>query len=179
MNAIPLVRRFAAVFVAVVLAAMVFHAQIAIALVTRGDDLLQGGNAARAEAFYDRALRFDATSDVAAERVAFVTVLEKRPSMFPHALSVAAVALEAHPSDLKLRNDRGLIYKFMQRYGDAYGDFARLATMTNDPHYYEFAAQMAKRAGRLEDAQRMFARVIALDPSFAVARRELKRLQAE
>ena len=179
MIAIPLVRRFAAVFFAVGIAAVTFHAQIAIALVTRPDDLLQGGDPARAEMFYDRALRFDATSDVAAERVAFVAVLEKRPATFPHALAVATRALRAHPDDKKLRNDRALIYMFTNRPRQAYEDFADLAMSTKDPLNFEFAGQMAKRAGDLENAQRMFTRVLALNPHFRVARRELSRLHAE
>ncbi len=179
MNAVPLVRRFAGSALAIVISAGLFRAQISNALVTRGDDFLQAGNSAHAMAFYDRALLFDQTSPIAAERVTFVGMLTKTPAALRRGLAVATAELAAHPEDMKVRNDRGVINERLGRYREAYADFAALARRTNDAHYYEFAAQCAKKSGDRRTAAVLFARVIAIDPHFNAARRELAELHAE
>jgi len=170
-------RRLAVALVALACAAVLFRGQIASGLVSRGDEFAQSGDPTRALVYYERAYRLDAAPD-AAERYAFTSLMLKQTSTLSRAVAVASAALERKPQEEALLVDRALCLNALGEYSAARGDFELIAQRTGDPRYYEFAAQAARRAGERTRAARLFARVIALAPSFPAARRALARLKA-
>ena len=176
---IPLGRRLLVAVVALACAGTLFRGQLASGLVSRGDEFLQSGALLRAQVYYARALRFDRNSPTAAERFAFAGLMLKTPSALRAAVAVASDALALQPGDQALRNDRALCLDALGDYGAARRDFEELAKRTGDARYYEFAAQAARRSGEIPAAARLFAHVIALNPNFAAARRELARLESK
>jgi tetratricopeptide (TPR) repeat protein len=174
---IPLRRRLILCVLSLGLATVLFHAQLASGVVSRGDEFLRAGEPARALVFYRRALGLDPASSVAAERYAFVALMRKRHAELEAAVEIASRALARDPSDEALLVDRALCLNALRSYSAAAHDFERLATRTGNPGYYEFAAQAAKRSGERARAAHLFATVVALDARFTAARRELARLR--
>ena len=174
---IPPPRRFIVVTAAITLAGVFFHGQLATGLVNRGDEFLRIGQSARAQTYYARARLFDRSSFVAAERFVFAGILQKTRGALRDAVVVASEAIARHPDDWPLRCDRALALELLGEFRAARRDFEKLAERSNDPRYYEFAAQSARRSGDVATATRLFARVIALDPKFVAARRALISLK--
>jgi tetratricopeptide (TPR) repeat protein len=174
---IPVARRLAVCIVSLAIAAVAFRAQVAGGLVSRGDDFLQSGNPRRAQSFYDRALRIDAGSVVAAERFSFVALMLRDRNSLQRGVAVASRAFATDPSNEALLVDRALCWNALRSYREAARDFEALAVRTSDARYFEFAAQTEKRAGNTARAARLFATVLALVPRFVPARRELALLR--
>lgn len=176
---IPLGRRLLVALIAIACAGLLFRGQLASGLVSRGDEFLQSGALLRAQVYYARALRFDRNSPTAAERFAFAGLMLKAPPALRAAIVVASDALVRQPGDQALLNDRALCLEALGDYRAARRDFEELAKRTGDARYYEFAAQAARRSGEMPAAARLFAHVMALDPNFGAARRELARLESK
>ena len=170
-------RRVAIAAVALCLAAVLFHAQLAAALITRGDDALRRGDRVTAIAFYRRALLFDARSTVAADRLAFYLDLRRTADDARAAVDIATDALAVHTMDAALLADRGLAEQFLRRFPAAQNDFERAAQSGNDPRYDHFAARIALDRGRPNEARRLFKRALSRDRSFDPARVALAQLQ--
>lgn len=175
---IPLGRRLLVAVVAIAAAAALFRGQLASGLVTRGDEALQAGTAARALVYYQRALWFDAGSEVASERFTFTALMLKARPLLETSVVVASRALAREPGNQALLTDRALCFNALGNYDAARRDFEALASRTGDARYYEFAAQAARRSGERARAMRLFLRVLALAPRFAAARRALARLES-
>ena len=172
---LSLPRRLLVAAIGLGLAALLFRSAIADGLVTRGDELLVAASLERAQVYYARALRIDA-SPIAAERFAFAGLMRHTRSALRDAIGVANGALDRMPGDTALLVDRALARIALGEYGAACLDFQRLGAATGNAAYYEFAAQAARRAGARNTARRLFERVLRLNPHFAAARRALAML---
>lgn len=129
---ISLPRRLAIVLTSLALSALLFHRQVATALVTRGDEFLQRGRVERANLYYSRALTFDTRSSIAADRSAFAGILLRTPHALDAAERAASLGLAAHPDDADLLMDRGLCYQLERRYAEAALDFGHAARLRGE-----------------------------------------------
>jgi len=173
--AIPLWRRYALAGAALMLAALLFHGQIASALVTRGDDRLRTGDVRGAERFYRRALFIDRSSLTAADRLAFALVMRHDVHDEQLAIGVATASLALRESDALLA-DRALAEQLLHRWPDAERDFARAGSIARDARYESFAGRLAFKAGDARAAREHFARALRDDPHFLPARAALERI---
>jgi tetratricopeptide (TPR) repeat protein len=153
-----------------------FHAQIADALVTRGDDALRVGDVNGAVRSYERAHLLDPASTVASDRLAFRLALLHDPVAARRAIRVATAAL-THGPNLALFADRAFGELQLRRFADAEHDFAAAGTMGGDPRYDHLAARAALHCGDRDAAIRLAHRALAADPSFQPARALLRRLE--
>ena len=167
--AIPLRRRFALALVALVLSGLLFHAQIADALVTRGDSFMQSGRTARAERYYQRALWWDPGSTIAADRFAFASFQLRTPAALAAGIAVASGALARAPGDWQLLLDRALCLQSAGRLREARADFAHAAEIRRDPQLLHFAGWAAFRSGDASAARRYWRAALQIDPTFAPA----------
>jgi tetratricopeptide (TPR) repeat protein len=152
-----------------------FHGQIADALVTRGDDAFRAGDLAAAIRSYERALRLDRRSTIAADRFAFFLALQHDPLDARRAIAVASQALRAEPT-ASIFADRGFAEMQLGRWRDAERDFASAGTLGHDARYDHLAARMALRRGDRIAARNDAAKALAVDPTFEPARALLRRL---
>ena len=176
MRAIPRARRAACAAVALALAAICFRAQLADALVTRGDDSLRNGDGAAAMRAYGRALGIDPHSTVASDRLAFFLALRHDRTDAERAVTVATAGLRAQ-AGASLFADRAFAEMQLQRWPAAAGDFARAGALARDARYDHLAGRMALRGGDRAAARRYAERAVAADPSFAPARALLRTLE--
>jgi len=153
---ISIARRIGIAATATFACGAIFHSQLSIALVTRGDTALASGGVSRATAYYERALRLDPSSKVAADRLAFCTFETHSEASLLRAAAVASAALREHPGDADLLVDRALSFQALHRFGEATADFERAATATHDRRYAIFAAWDARRAGDTRRARRLW-----------------------
>ena len=156
---------------------VLFHGQLAAAIVTRGDDALRNGDVPAAIRFYGRAARLDPTSIVAADRLAFELALRHDRSGAVQAIEVATRALARAQSDPGLFADRAFAEIQLRRWRDAERDFARAGSLAHDARYDHFAGRMALRRADRGAARRYALLALADDPDFAPARSLLRTLR--
>jgi tetratricopeptide (TPR) repeat protein len=173
MTVVPRLRRFGIAIAAVTLAAVLFKAQVASALVTRGDDLLRAGDVAGAVRCYSRATALDRASAVAADRLAFYLLVRRAEGDAATAFAVANRALGASPDDAALLADRALAAQRLRGWRDAERDFARAARAAHDPRYAHLAARMAERVHDRGAVRAHLLAALALDPAYGPARHAL------
>jgi len=169
-------RRVTVALISLACSGLLFRGNIASALVTRGDDLLAGGDVDGAARIYDRAARIDRSASAAADRFAFTLLLRRRPGDAARAYAVAIAGLEAAPRDPALLADRGVAAQRLRRWRDAEGAFLAAALIGRDPRYAHFAAQMAARAADRAAERKHLHTALALDPRYVPARVLLARL---
>ncbi|HEX5275242.1 MAG TPA: hypothetical protein VFW34_08195 [Candidatus Rubrimentiphilum sp.] len=148
---------------------VLFHTQIADALVVRGDDMLVQNAYDQAAQRYSRALRFDPDSVVAIDRLAFVALQGKRADALRLATDRASEYLRTHPAEPKLLFDRALCYLKQKHYLSAYADFLRAAQLTHDPEQYTFAGWAARRTNKLAQAVDAWRRALRIRPGYRPA----------
>ena len=163
------IRRLSVAAFSIVLAAFLFHAQLAEALVVRGDDLLIQNRYGSASDRYARALWFDAGSRSAADRFIFVALQRRTPRGIRSAIGVADSFLSKQQRDPTILFDRGLCYLVLKRYGLALLDFERTADATRDPQTFVFAGWAARRAGRRGEAIALWQTALRLRPRYRPA----------
>jgi tetratricopeptide (TPR) repeat protein len=163
-------RRVALALASLGLAAVLFRSEIATSLVTRGDDLLRAGDVDGAVRAYGRAVRLDARSAVAADRLAFFLLVRRANGDAARAYIVAADALRVVPDDPALLADRGFAAQRLARWRDAERDFLRAARLAHDPRYAHLAARDAARRGDARRARADLRFALALDQHYAPAR---------
>jgi tetratricopeptide (TPR) repeat protein len=169
-------RRIACAAAALALAALCFRAQLADALVTRGDDALRTGDVATALRAYGRAATLDPRSVVASDRLAFfLAVRHDRPDA-ERSIAVATAALRARAS-APLFADRAFAEMELRRWRAASDDFGRAGALARDARYDHLAARTALRDGDRDAARRFARRAVADDPAFAPARAMLRTLE--
>lgn len=176
MRAIPAPRRLLIAGSALGAAFVLFHAQLAAAVVTRGDDALRSGDVAAAMRFYARAARLDPGSTVVADRLAFNLALRHDRASAVRAVTVASDALATVHGDPSLFADRAFAEVQLHEWRAAERDFAQAGALGRDARYEHFAGRMALRGGDLQAAKRYARRALADDRRFAPARALLKAL---
>ena len=150
-----------------------FHGQLAVAVVTSGDDALRRGDVESAVRLYGRAARLDPGSSVAADRLAFNLALRHDRTSARLAIAVATQALGSVP-DPALLADRAFAEVQLRRWHDAQLDFSRAGLLAHDARFDHFAARMALRFGDHAAARRYALRALHDDPAFAPARALLR-----
>jgi tetratricopeptide (TPR) repeat protein len=165
----PLRRLIVASF-AVACAAVLFRPNLASALITRGDDVLRVGDVDAAVRYYGRAVRLDAGSAVAADRLAFFLLVRRRSGDAARAQSIADAALSAAPADPALLADRAFAERRLGRRAAAERDFAAAARTGRDPRYAHLAARIAAERGDRAAARSHLRTALELDARYAPAR---------
>ncbi|MDQ2871524.1 MAG: hypothetical protein M3R35_00160 [Candidatus Eremiobacteraeota bacterium] len=167
-------RRFAVGLTGVLLAAVLFRAQIGSALIVRGDDFLYRNDTAQARRYYARALRVDPDSRAAADRFAFFGMQMRTRQSFTSSIAIATTYLKGHPNDTTLLVDRALGYLAERRFQPAQADFERAARLTRDPRFYTFAGWAARRNGASNRARALWRTALRMHPGYRPAVRALK-----
>jgi tetratricopeptide (TPR) repeat protein len=175
---IPPLRRFALAAIALGCAIVLFRANVASALVTRGDDQLRTGDLSGAVRHYLRATQLDPRSATAVDRLAFVLLMRRGRGDAALAFALTDAALRTLPRDPMLLADRGFAGERLGRWRGAERDFTVAARLSRDPRYAHLAARMALRAGDPASARAHLRAAIAIDPGYAPARPLLRRLGA-
>lgn len=174
MRRIPRLRRVVLGVTSLAFAAVLFRANVAAALVTRGDDLLRAGDVDGAVARYARAEKLDARSTVAADRLAFFLLVRRARGDAGLAYSVADRALQVVPSDPALLADRAFAAQRLARWGESERDFLRAAQLGRDPRYAHLASRSAAHRGDRRAARADLRAALLIDRAYAPARALLR-----
>ena len=166
----PPLRRVVVAAFAVACAAALFRPNLASALVTRGDDVLRTGNVDAAVRYYGRAALLDASSAVAADRLAFFLLVRRHTGDAARAQAIADAALRFLPADPVLLADRAFAARRLGRRAAAERDFAAAARAGRDPRYAHLAARIAVERGDRAAARAHLRTALALDARYAPAR---------
>ena len=166
-------RRSSVVFVALCASTLILHAQLADALVVRGDELAARGMLPRAEAMYERAIFLDPRSSVSVDRLLFAAILSHRGDRLRNAISRSSTYLRNVPTDDTVRMDRALALQMDGRLTQAECEFQRVGVERRDARALLFAGLDELRGGKRAAAHRLFAMAHRIDPSFAPASRRL------
>ncbi|HTD35206.1 MAG TPA: hypothetical protein VK665_16190 [Candidatus Elarobacter sp.] len=173
---IGLTRRFTVALASVACAGMLFRGNVASALVTHGDNQARAGDVDAAVRSYARAIRLDARSVTAADRLAFTLLMRRRTGDAALAFRVADAALRDVPGAPALLADRALAAERLGRWHLAERDFAAAAVAGRDPRYAHLAARMAERVHAAVRVRAHLRDALALDAAYAPARVLLARL---
>ncbi len=168
-------RRAVLIAAALSASAVVLHAQLSSALVTRGDALAYWGSTPRARLMYERALWFDRDNGTAADRLVFAAMMSHEATLLREGVDVATDYLSRHPNDSALRMDRALCEQRLGRLAAAARDFEGAARARRDPSAMMFAALDERRLSRIGRSRLLLKAALAFDPSFAPARVALRR----
>lgn len=162
-------RRFAVALVALILGALLFRAQLAQSLVVRGDDFMYRGQSARALSRYSRALYFDPSLGLAADRFVFLAMQLRDKDSLKSAFEVANRYLARNPDDAGVLSDRAMCYLVERQYGRARADFERAAHLQRNARDYVFAGWAAVHSGDVNGARTLWHVALAVDPQFRPA----------
>lgn len=162
---------------ALAIAAVLFRAPIAAALVARGDELLAAAEPRGALSAYRRALTLDPGSGVAADRLAFWLLDVPDRGNALRALAVVDAAIAHGARSAELYADRGLAAARLRRWDAAEADLRHAALLARDPRYAHLSARMAERAGDRARVRSDLAIALELDPRYAPSRALLRAVR--
>lgn len=167
-------RRLLLAAIAIAASTMLFRAQIASALVSRGDEFLYRGQLTSARFYYARALWVDQSSAVAADRFAFFGMEQRTPKALAESIQATSRFLQLDGANVNVLLDRALCYQVLHQYDKATADFMRAAQVSRDPRYFTFAGWAALRSGRRAKARALWVAALRSNPLFLPARRALE-----
>ncbi len=162
-------RRFLLAGIACALAALLFRAELASALVARGDDYAARGNASGALKYYGRAIWIDRDLAAGVDRYTFFSFQQKTSGALRSAVVVASAYLKRHPDDGAIRADRGLCFQILKQYSAASRDFTAAANQLHSAQYYTFAGWARYRIGNRLAARRLWNLALKVNPSYSPA----------
>jgi tetratricopeptide (TPR) repeat protein len=168
-------RRALVVGIALAASAALLHSQLSSALVSRGDDLTYRGEDRRAMDLYSRALALDPKNTVAIDRYAFSALTMHDTSGERRAIALASAVLEREPYNVTIRYDRALCNQALHLRAAAAADFEAIGRHERDARALLFAALDFQRTD-LSRARTLARLAVAIEPSFAPARRDLARM---
>lgn len=174
---LPPWRRLTIAFASLVLSVGIFRAEIASALVTRGDEFLSRGDVPGARHYYERALALQWDSHAATDRFVFFGSGSHDRDVLRGAIRVATVYLRVHPADATILADRAYCFERLHAYAPAARDFAAAARITKSPTEFTFAGWAALRSGRAADARSFWRDALVRDPRFGPARLALRKVR--
>lgn len=167
-------RRVCVAGAAVLIAGLLLHRQLSLAVVSRGDEFLYRGRTDRAVAYYARAMALDRDSDVAVDRYAFFRFEMRDAGAIPACLEAAGEFLSKR-DDPTIRADRALCNLRKHRYHQAALDFRQAGYALHDSRYLAFAGWAELHAGNRRGARALLKSANAL--GFQPARETLRRLR--
>lgn len=174
-NAFSRARRFALAGTALLLAGALFRAQVAQALVIRGDDYLYRGDSRAALVRYRRAIALSPLSQTAVDRYVFVNMERHTSGALDVAIAAANRYLESRPHDAMLLSDRALCYLSEHQYRAAERDFEAAAKAARAPADYVFAGWAARRDGHKQHARLLWQAALRITPRYVPALAALRR----
>ncbi len=175
MNGRAASRRLLLVAISVAVSAVLFRAQIASALISRGDEFLYRSQVTRARSYYARALWVDSGSAVAADRFAFFGMEQRTPKALAESIAVSSRFLQVDGQYVNVLLDRALCYQILHEYDKAAKDFTRAAKVSGDPRYFTFAGWAALRSGQRSRARALWIAALRRNSRFMPARRALEK----
>lgn len=175
MREIPVDRRFLLGAFGIIVAAWLMRAQIADALVLRGDEWLYRAHPATSLVYYRRAAWIDPGDGVAVDRFAFVAITLRNRRVLSDAIALATWYLHTYPTDSIVRMDRAMAYRSIGRTRDALNDFAIVGARARDPRALTFAGYAARQLGATARARELWRTALALQPNFPAALHGLAR----
>lgn len=170
-------RRLMLALVGIAASACLLHAQLADALVMRGDALLYRGHAAAALERYARAAWIDPDDGVAVDRFVFTAMSAHRPQTMHEAARLATAYLARHRGDRIVLMDRAMTYRALGEIHGALSDFAELGRCCSDPRALTFAGYAALAIGQRARAAGFWRAALVLAPRFPAALHGLARLE--
>ncbi|MHB8441898.1 MAG: hypothetical protein ACYDBM_07595 [Candidatus Tyrphobacter sp.] len=138
---------------AIAMTTVLLHAQLASAMVTRGDDMLYQSKVEAAMKFYARALLLDPGSATAMDRYAFVAIMMQRRSLLLLAVRKLTAFLRGPRMSETLVLDRALCERALGQYAAAEQDFVTAGMLGRDARALVFAGYAALRLGSRERAR--------------------------
>jgi len=172
---IPMLRRLMLALTGVAVGAYLLRAQVADALVVRGDECLYRRELAAALRYYQRAATIDVNDATAVDRLAFVALLARDRESLQRAIEVATRYLRSHPGDDAVRMDRAMAERATQRRAEALRDFAVVGLRATDGRALTFAGYEALALGWRAEAVAFWRRALAQAPSLPAPRHALSR----
>lgn len=168
-------RRTALILLALAASVLLLRAQLADALVVRGDEFLYRSQPGRALRYYSRALGLDALSAPAVDRFLFVATTARNRVAIRDGIVRATDYLAHDPGNDVVRMDRAMALRATGDFAEAASDFAVVGFHGRDARALTFAGFAARDAGQLPRAARLWRSALALQPTFSPALHALER----
>lgn len=159
--------------IAIAVTALLLHAQLASAMLTRGDDMLYQSKPESALRFYARALLFDPGDATAMDRYAFVSMTTHRRRLLQIAVRKMDAFLRGPRMNSVLVLDRALCERALGRYAAAEGDFVTAGMLDRDARALVFAGYAALRLGSRERARLWWRLALGVRSGYVPAMRAL------
>lgn len=169
-------RRLSLIIIAIAVSAALLHRELSSALVWRGDTLAYWGDSASARGAYRRALFFDSSNGVAADRLVFSEAISHVPMLLRDGASDASAFLRGAPSNDSVRFDRALCYQKLGDLALAAADFEAVGNHARSVRALMFAALDRGRLGERRRSRSLLRLALMQDPQFAPARDALARV---
>jgi tetratricopeptide (TPR) repeat protein len=175
MREIPLTRRLLLAGLGIAITACLTRAQIADAIVLRGDECLYRSKPESGLRYYRRALWVDAGDGVAVDRFLFVAMTLRDGTALRDGIRAASSYLEENPHDDVVLLDRAMAYRALGQSADALADFSLIGSRRADARALTFAGYEARALGRSILARSLWRRALRIDPRIVAARHALER----